>query len=275
MQAVGVSGLLKLNSNSTEKMDDPEGPTAANRAPAVSRAATVLRLLASDRSGLGVNEIARRVGLVPSTCLHVLRALVDEGFVTLDPEKKTYRTGVGLLTLVRDAMANSDYPQVVQPALDQLAAEHNITAVAVELDNRERMVVVALSRSDSFISLHVNVGSRYPALVSATGRCIAAASNLSRDELKTRFESLRWQKAPKFEDWYAEVERTRIDGVAIDRGNFIKGITILATLLPAGADRATRAIALVGFDHNMIEKSLQPIKDSLRTATKKVAAQLN
>lgn len=256
-------------------MEDPEGPSASNRAPAVSRAATVLRLLATDSSGLGVNEIARRVGLVPSTCLHVLRALVDEGFVTLDPEKKTYRTGVGLLTLVRDAMANSDYPRVVQPMLDQLAAEHHITAVAVELDSRDRMVVVALSRSDSLISLHVNVGSRYPSLVSATGRCIAAASNLSRDELKTRFESIRWQKAPKFDDWYAEVERTRTDGVAIDRGNFIKGITILATLIPAGADRATRAIALVGFDHHMIEKSLQPIKQALAQAAKKVAAQLN
>jgi DNA-binding IclR family transcriptional regulator len=267
--------LSKSNVKSTEKMEDAEGPLAASRAPAVARAATVLRLLAGERSGLGVNEIARRVGLVPSTCFHVLRALVDEGFVTFDPEKKTYRTGVGLLTLVRDAMASADYPKAVQPALDALAAEHHVTAVAVELDSRERMVVVAISRSDNFISLHVNIGSRFPAYISATGRCVAAASELSREEIKARFEDLRWEKAPKFEEWYAEVERTRLDGIAIDRGNYIRGLTILAALLPAGVDRVTRGIALIGFDHHMTEKSLRQLKHSLTQATVTVAAQLN
>jgi DNA-binding IclR family transcriptional regulator len=184
-----------------------EGPIGASRAPAVARAATVLRLLAGERSGLGVTEIARRVGLVPSTCLHVLRALVDEGFLTFDEQKKTYGTGVGLLTLVRDTLAGADFPKAVQPALDDLAAEHHVTAVAVELDSRNRMVVVAQARANSFISLHVSVGSRFPAFTSAPGLCVAATSGLGKEALKRRFEAVRWQKPPRFEDWYADVQR--------------------------------------------------------------------
>src|SRR5258707_15377875 len=109
--------------------DNPsDSLVAASRAPAVARAATVLRLLAGERTGLGVSEIARRIGLVPSTCLHVLRALVEEGFVTFDEQKKTYNTGVGLLTLVREAMASNPFPRVVQPVLDEIAAGQQVTA---------------------------------------------------------------------------------------------------------------------------------------------------
>lgn len=261
---------------SDELLDsDGDDQVARSRAPAVARAATVLRLLARERGGLGVTEIARRVGLVPSTCFHVLRALVEEGFIKFDLENKTYATGVGLLTLVRDAMANSEYPKIVQPALDALALQNRVTAVAVELDSRQRMVVVALSRSDSIVSLHVNVGSRFPALISATGRCVAAASKGSREELKARFEELRWEKAPRFEDWYADVERTRREGVALDRGNYIRGITVMATLIPEGPDRAVRGIAAIGLDHHMTEKSLQQLRDNLLESARTTGAQLH
>lgn len=247
----------------------------ANRAPAVTRAAAVLRLLASERGGLGVTEIARRISLVPSSCLHILRALVDEGLLAFDPVDKTYRTGVGLLTLVREAMAAREYPKLVQPVLDQLAADHQVTAVAVELDSRERMVVVAISRSDSLVSLHVNVGSRFPALISATGRCVAAMRGLSRAALKQMFDALRWEQAPKFDDWYAEVERTKVEGLAVDRGSYIRGVTIIAALLPVGADRATRGIALIGFEHRMtLDKTLRQIKDDVRQAVLALGSQL-
>lgn len=249
-------------------------PASVNRAPAVSRAAAVLRLLAGARAGLGVTEIARRIELVPSTCFHVLRALVDEGFVAFDPVNKTYRTGTGLITLVREAMAASDYPKVVQPALDDLAANHHVTAIATELDRRERMVVVALSRSDGLVSLHVNVGSRFPALISATGRCIAAARNLPKAELRKQFDTLRWEKAPRFEDWYAEVEQAKVEGVAVDRGSYIRGLTIMSALVPQDVNGPTRGIALVGFDHLMTERSLRPIKNNLLQAVQMVATRL-
>ena len=253
----------------------PKRPPHASRAPAVARVATVLRLLAGERYGLGVTEIARRVGLVPSTCLHVLRALVDEGFITFDEQKKTYRTGVGLLTLVRDAMASSDFPKAVQPFLDQLAAEHHVTAVAIELDSRNRTVVVALARASSFVSLHVNVGSRFPALTSASGQCVAAISNLGKEELKRQFETVRWEKPPRFEDWYADVERARTEGVAVERNGAVRGLSIIAALLPTGIDRTVRGIALIGFEHHMTERTIRQLKDVVKDTVRDVSARLN
>jgi DNA-binding IclR family transcriptional regulator len=249
--------------------------SGAHRAPAVARAATVLRLLANEAAGMGVSEIARRVGLVPSTCLHVLRALVEEGFVDFDNEKKTYRTGVGLLTLAREALASSDYPKIVQASLERLAEAHKVTAVALELDGRERMVAVGIARSRQLISLHISVGSRFPAYISATGRCVAARSGLSREQLQEKFNAVRWERPPKFEEWYADVERVRREGVAIDRGNYIRGVTIVASLIPQTLDRATRGIALIGFEHEMTEKNLRETRQDLILAVDAIVAKLS
>ena len=252
-----------------------ETDSGRTRAPAVARAAAVLRALARERSGLGVTEIARRVDLIASTCFHVLKALVAEGFVTFDPEKKTYRAGVGLLTLARDAISNSEFPTIVQPSLDRLAQELRATAVAATLTSRERMVVVALSRSDSMVSLHVDVGIRFPSFISATGRCVAAVCDLSKEDLRARFERLRWERPPKFEDWYSEVQRAKSEGIGLDRGNLFRGVTVVATLIPSAVGGATRGVAVMGFEHHMTEKLIGQARDALLSAAQVTAAQLH
>lgn len=265
---------LKNGLRGEGKVQEDDASQSASRAPAVARAAQVLRLLSGQTQGLGVSEIARRIGMVPSTCLHVLRALVDEGFVSFDDNKKTYKSGTGLLTLVRDAMGNAEFPRAVQATLDSISLENHVTATAMEIDNRERTVVVAVSRSSNFISLHVSVGTRFPSFISATGRCVAARSGLSREKLKKRFDALRWEKAPSFDEWYGDVERAKVDGFAIDRGNLTRGLTVLAALLPRGAGPTVRGIALVGFEHQMTERVLRHLKDLLLQAVGDLGAQL-
>ena len=70
-----------------------------SKAPAISRAAAVLRLLGKSDKALGLQPIARALGLVPSTCLYVLRALVDEELVAFDADTKRYSLQAGVLTL--------------------------------------------------------------------------------------------------------------------------------------------------------------------------------
>jgi DNA-binding IclR family transcriptional regulator len=251
-----------------------ESTDAGGRAPAATRAAMILKLLANQRGGLGVSEIGRKLDLFPSTCLHVLRALVDQGFVAFDPQHKTYRTSIGLLSLVRHSLASGGFQQAVQPQLDRLSAQHRITALAVELDNFDRMVVVAISRANNIVSLHVDVGSRFPSLISATGRCVAAESGLSKTELKLRFKDLRWERAPRFEDWYAEIKRAGTEKVAIDRGFYARGITVLATLLPPTSENYTRGIALIGLEHQMTEELLGQLRDEILDAAREVSSKL-
>ena len=72
--------------------------------PAVTRAVAILRLLGRSKTPMGMKAIAQALDLVPSTALHILRALVIEELVEVDAAKR-YRLGLGTLALASPALA--------------------------------------------------------------------------------------------------------------------------------------------------------------------------
>src|SRR6185436_16338409 len=196
--------------------------------PAVTRAIAILRLLSRSRTPLGLKAIAQSLGLVPSTTLHILRALMAEQLVRVDPLTKQYSLGVGMLPLARAVLENGDFPNLVRPKLDELSSRYPVTAIGVELPDLDHMIVVALARSQAPVHIHVDVGSRFPALISATGRCLAAFTEQPWKEIERRFRLLRWDDAPSYDTWQKEVALARRHGYSIDRGYYIAGVTIVA-----------------------------------------------
>jgi DNA-binding IclR family transcriptional regulator len=100
--------------------------------PAVTRSIAILRLLGSSPSPLGVKAIADELDLVPSTCLHILRVLVDEELLKVDPATKRYSLGPGMLALARSALKRGGFNDVVQPYLDDISAKFGVTVMGVE-----------------------------------------------------------------------------------------------------------------------------------------------
>ena len=177
---------------------------------------------------MGVKAISQALGLVPSTGLHILRVLVAEEMVKVDAAEQGYSLGMGMLSLARTALQGSDFATLVQPRIDELSRRYAVTAIGVELPNLDHMIVVALSQTQAPVRLHVDIGSRFPALISATGRCVAAFTGQPPAEIDKRFRALRWHNAPSHETWRKEVDAARRHGFSIDRGNYIAGVTVVA-----------------------------------------------
>src|ERR1700722_4840174 len=187
----------------------------ATKAPAISRAAAVLRLLGKSDVPMGVQAIARELGLVPSTCLHVLRALVAEEFVSFDPDTKRYSLEAGVLTLARHWLRRNRFNDLAQPVLDRIGQTFDVTTLGVHIVGLDHIVVVAVSQSGNNFQLSTHIGSRFPALISATGRCIAAFGDHAEAELEARFKTLRWDEPPTYTEWQAQVRQTRVRGFAV------------------------------------------------------------
>lgn len=214
--------------------------------PAVSRSIAILRLLGRSPAPMPLKTIADELGMVTSTCLHILRVLVDEGLVKLDAGTKRYSLGVGMLALARSVIDSSPFATLVQPVLDRVAGTWNVTALGVEVTGIDHMVVLALSRSRAPFRLHVDVGSRFPALISATGRLVAAFADVPAAEIERRFRALRWEQPPDLEAWRKEVDMVRRKGVSIDRGNYIAGIVLVAVPVLDGQGRMTHSLVAAG-----------------------------
>lgn len=246
----------------------------SSKAPAISRAAAILRLLGKSDAPLGVQAIARELGLVPSTCLYVLRALVAEELVAFDADTKRYALEAGVLTLARQWLRRNPFNDLAQPVLDRIAHPFDVTMLGVQIVGLDHMIVVATSQSGPSFQLSTQIGSRFPALISATGRCIAAFGDYPEAELKARFKTLRWDEPPSFEEWKAQVVQTRTQGFAVDEGNYISGVTVVAAPVWKARGRPSHALVAIGIGSALKRNGLPELQDALKAGARTLSNQL-
>lgn len=242
--------------------------------PAVSRAAAILRLLGRSTEPQGVQAIARALDIIPSTCLHILRTLVAEEFVRVDPVSKLYSLNAGVLMLAHQWLSQDRFAGLVQPMLERTARQHGVTAIGVQVAGLEHMIVVAMARSETMIQLHTQIGSRFPAMISASGRCIAAFGGYAAEELERRFRKLRWDRAPSLAEWQRQVEQTRSDGYAIDQDQYIAGVTVLSAPVFGVGGRLANCLVVVGISGQLQEQTLLRIGRHLRDSAVQLSRQL-
>jgi DNA-binding IclR family transcriptional regulator len=222
---------------------------------------------------MGVKAIAQSLGMVTSTCLHILRVLLDEELVKVDATKR-YSLGVGMLSLARSVIAGNRFPAAVQPVLDRLARQWSVTAIGVEVVGLDHMVVLALSHSEMPFRLHVDVGSRFPALISATGRLVAAYNTRPWREIEQRFKSLRWQNPPTLALWRAEMERVRKNGYSIDRGNYISGVLVLAVPVLNAHGELAHTLVIAGVADQLDKARCVEVANDMQAEAAKLSALL-
>jgi DNA-binding IclR family transcriptional regulator len=245
-----------------------------SKAPAISRAAAILRLLGKSDAPLPLQAIAKELGLIPSTCLYVLRALVVEELVAFDADTKRYTLESGILTLARQWLRRNQFTELAQPALDKIAGQFDVTALGVQIMGLDKIVAVAVSRDGGNLRVAAQVGSRFPALISATGRCIAAFGDYPEAQLKTHFDLLKWDDPPQFKHWLEQVAETRAQGFGIDDGNYIAGVTVLAAPVWKARGRPSHALVTIGIGSAPKRTGLAALQTALRDAAGAITVQL-
>ena len=255
--------------------DNPllRSPRRVRPVPAVSRSIAILRLLGRSPEPMGLKAIAQSLAMVTSTCLHILRVLVDEELVKVDATK-CYSLGSGMLSLARSVIESNGFPAAVQPVLDRLSKTWGVTSIGVEIAGLDHMVVLALSHSQIPFRLHVDVGSRFPALISATGRLVAAFSSHPWSEIERRFRMLRWQDPPDVDAWRKELERARKRGYAIDRGNYIGGVCVLAVPVFDKRKEVTHTLVAAGVAEQLDNARCIAIAKDMRAEADQLSARL-
>lgn len=276
-----VNCLLLLYKYNMKKLKvSTADPTIARKAPriravpAITRGIAILRLLSRSREPLGVHAIARALGMVPSTCLHIVRALSAEGLLTMDTATKRYTLDAGVLALARNLLRQDGYALASQPEIDQLAKSFPVTAIALRVIGLKHMIVVAISRSEGAVRLRVDVGSQFPALISATGRCLAAFGGHAERDLEIAFRRLRWDAPPSLETWRTEVAATRRSGYGIDRGSYIRGITVLAAPVMGSDGRMHHALAAVGLTEQLRFGEATALGKEIKSAADRITTRL-
>lgn len=251
----------------------PEPSQASRRAPAVTQAVRILRCLSTARTPLGVAAVAREVGLSPSSCFNVLRALVAEGLLTFDPLAKTYALGLGLVEIASPVLGMG-YLDLIRPMLLGIAVRFESLVALWQVTSDERMILVERFHSDAAVRIELRPGQRLPAYVGAVGRCIAAHAGLSEADLFRRFSMLRWQTPVDFAAYAAEVAAARRDGFAVDRGHLLRGIDAVGTVVLDEQGRPRFGIGSLDIAGHQPPARLLELGAELRTAAQQIGRTL-
>ena len=219
--------------------------------PAITRGFAILRYLSQCDEPVGVQACARAVGMIPSTCLHILRALVAQDAVAFDASTKRYSLGLGLLAIGSTVLRRKNHLRIIQDELDAIANSHGLTALLARIVDSDHSLVVAISHGSQAMRFNVGIGSRYPTLIGASGRCFAAFCDVSQAELSARFKQLNWSRRPSIAQWRKDVALTRMKGFACDVGNYIEGATVIAAPVLDHMGRLTSTVAAVGLSERV------------------------
>ena len=141
---------------------------ASNPAASLTRGLEILRSFTADDTTLGNQELIERTGLPKATVSRLTATLVSLGYLHYDTQLGRYSIGPATVSLGYSALSSSAVVHMAQPLMQELADK---TGVAVALGTRDglEMVYLANCRSQSPVSLRLNVGSRLPIWRTAMG----------------------------------------------------------------------------------------------------------
>lgn len=142
-------------------VDERAEARSGRRSPPTDRVVQVLDFLAAhpDRR-FGLSELARSLKISKPTCLGIVSALVASGYLTRDPQSKTYGLGPALIAAGRAAQRSFAVGPVARSYLEKLSAEFDTTCVASAVIGDRIAVLEAVGPRDA--RSPVRVGSVYP-----------------------------------------------------------------------------------------------------------------
>ncbi len=139
----------------------------------VERAVAVLRALAEVPDDLGTNEIARRIGVNPSTVSRLLATLAEAELVRRVPDSGRFRLGPRLVELGNAALTRVDLRQQGRPHLMQLTQVTGETST-LSVPTDEATITVDFVQSPSSVRSVAEVGRPSVPHATATGKVFLA-----------------------------------------------------------------------------------------------------
>lgn len=213
---------------------------------ALARGLDVLSAFRSRDRMLGNQELARRCGLPKSTISRLTYTLTKHGYLEQVQDgsgNSGYRLGSAVLALGSAMLARMDMRQQARPLMQDLADTAQ-AMVSLGIRDRLSMIYVENCRSESALTLSLDVGSRIPLASTAMGRAyLAACGERERHELMERIRALDEAAWPRIrEGLEAALAQHREIGCCTSFGEWQKDVNAIAIAFRPPGGRSVMAI---------------------------------
>lgn len=156
---------------------------------ALARGLRIMQAFNREQRQLTLSDIARLVDLSRATVRRTLYTLVHLGFAETDG--RLFRLTPRVLTLASAYLTSNSISDILQPAVERLAAAVDEACSAAILDGDD-VIMIAHATPNRVINVAAQIGFRLPAVSSSLGRVLLAA--LDDRKLESRLAKIKPEK---------------------------------------------------------------------------------
>lgn len=237
----------------------------------IARAFAIVEEIARNREGIGLAELSKRVGLHNSTTFHLVKTMVQLGYVSQLADSRKYRIGRRMFTLAAGALDEIELVSVATPILEKLTgATGEYSHFAIR--SGEQIVVVAKTAGSGIFQMVERTGAVRPGHATALGKVLLAALTPAQLEHCLDAGGLQKFTAKTIVEravLLRELEDVRRRGVAFDDGEFDPEARCVAVPV---RDFTGRVAGAIGMSGPMWRLSLQALQEKSRYVREAAAA---
>ncbi len=242
----------------------------------LERGLRVIEATAAIGGAATLSEIARKTALPRSTTHHLLRALVEIGYLVQDGEVRLYRLAPKLFRLTGRSWTKELLAEIAMPFLDELSRRtREGTSLAILRDGV--VTVVAKRESEGPVRVVQEIGAHRPIYCTAVGKALAAW--LPEQELdgilgRTVMERMTARTIISPVTFCQELARIRATGFAIDNEEHMEGIRCIATPVRDHTGDVCASLCVVGPTSRMPQRRLMEIRKPLASVAADLSSRL-
>lgn len=264
------SKLLSQGADSPPSVASSLATTGTALVKPVMNAIRILRYLSTSDHAQTVTEISRQLNINASTCYGILRTLVAEDVLQFDERNKSYAIGLDIVRLAQNAISEEGKLAIMQPRLQRVADEFNISLTLWTLKPRARMTLVGVAQGNAAVQIQMRIGQRLPVLLGAAGRLVAQHAGYTQEEIQEGFKDLHWDSPLTFDDYWKQSLAAKHQGWALDEGTFARGVTSIAVPVYGKANTMGHVLVATMFDGRHNKDELTRIADTMITVAEDV-----
>ena len=247
-------------------MASNEADGRAGQVRSVTRALTVLRVLADSADGLTLSETAARAGLAASTAHRILTTLEAERFARFDGAGGVWHVGVSAFTVGAAFARTRDVIALARPYMRRLMEQTGETA-NVFLESGGEAVCMAQVESRHSMRAITRVGGRVKMHFSGAGKAMLA--HMREEQVKAILAEHGMKRAtPRTilspEALLPELDRIRAAGVSLDDEENAEGMRCVAAAILNEAGQPAAAISVSGPKARMGEERMRQLSETVK-----------
>ncbi|WP_449355224.1 IclR family transcriptional regulator [Virgibacillus natechei] len=239
--------------------------------PSVVTTIKILEYLGRDEIvSVNIDDLSNKLNVSKSTCYRILVTLRIHDLIEYDEAKRLYSIGPMVALLGNSAMKKNNYLNVFQSYLNNLTKKTKCTFILTKKTNNNKLAYILKSEPNESISINVKVGTKFPIVAGAHGKCYLAhmdenkRKKMYKNEL-TAFTDKTIMDIEKIEE---EIVTIKEKGYAISEDEHISGLSGVSSPILKSDFTVDMTLSCIFFSSTFSrEKTIELGKMIYKTAT--------